>query len=46
MTCDNCQERRDKLRAALLDAKIAEAVKQAALGLSEMVGLKKEKGDE
>ena len=45
MTCLNCTERRDKLRAAFVEAKIAEAVKQAALGLGEMVGVVKKKGD-
>ena len=37
MTCTPCDERRRKLLDALLDARIAEAVKQAAIGLKEMV---------
>ena len=37
MTCTPCEERRRKLLDALLDARIAEAVKQAALGVREMV---------
>ena len=37
MTCAPCEERRRKLLDALLDARIAEAVKQAAIGIKEMV---------
>jgi len=37
MTCTPCDERRRKLLDALLDARIAEAVKQAAIGIKEMV---------
>lgn len=44
MSCTECAERRKKLLDALLQAKIAEASKQAALGAAEMAGLK-EKGD-
>lgn len=38
--CEPCAERRRKLLDALIEARIAEAVKQAALGAAEMVGLK------
>ena len=37
MTCTPCEERRRKLLDALLEARIAEAVKQAAIGVKEMV---------
>ena len=37
MTCTPCEERRRKLLDALLAARIAEAVKQAAIGAKEMV---------
>lgn len=40
MTCTPCQERRKKMLDALLNAKIVEAVKQAALGAAEMTGIK------
>lgn len=37
MTCTPCDERRRKMLDALLAARIAEAVKQAAIGIKEMV---------
>lgn len=45
MSCRSCQERRAKLRSALVERKIAEAARQAALGLLEAAGLKKGEGD-
>lgn len=42
--CNECAERRRKLFDALMEAKIAETVRQAALGAAEMTGLK-DKGD-
>ena len=39
MTCTPCEERRRKMLDALLDARIAEAVKQAAIGVKEMVDI-------
>lgn len=35
--CENCAARRAKFIEALLSAKIAEAVRQAALGVREIV---------
>ena len=40
MTCESCEDRRRRLLDALMQAKIAEALKQAALGAAEMAGLK------
>lgn len=40
MTCEPCAERRRKVLDAILDARIAEALKQAAIGASELIGLK------
>ena len=37
MTCTPCEERRRKMLEALLDARIAEAVKQAAIGVREII---------
>lgn len=37
MTCTPCEERRRKLLDALLEARIAEAVKQAAVGVVEII---------
>ncbi len=37
MTCTTCEERRRKMMDALLAARIAEAVKQAAIGVKEMI---------
>lgn len=46
MTCESCAERRRAVYDAWINGQIAEAVKQAALGAGEIVGLvKKEKGD-
>lgn len=45
MTCKSCQERRRAIMDAYLDGKIAEALKQAALGAAEIVGLKKKDDD-
>lgn len=42
--CEPCAARRRKALDALLAARIAEAVKQAAIGAAEMAGLK-EKAD-
>lgn len=45
--CEPCAARRRQLLDALLEARIAEAVKQATLGAAEMVGLKeKERADD
>lgn len=45
MACDACTERRRKLLDALLEARIAEAIKQAAIGAAEMTGMKGQGGD-
>ena len=37
MTCTPCEERRRKMLDALLAARIAEAVKQAAIGAKEII---------
>ena len=37
MTCTPCEERRRKVLDALLEARIAEAVKQAAIGVKEII---------
>ena len=37
MTCTTCEERRRKMLDALLAARIAEAVKQAAIGAKEII---------
>ena len=37
MTCQRCLERRQAIRDAWLKRNIAEAVKQAAIGVGEMV---------
>ena len=37
MTCAPCEERRRKMLDALLAARIAEAVKQAAIGAVEII---------
>ena len=37
MTCTPCEERRRKMLDALLAARIAEAVKQAAVGVVEII---------
>lgn len=37
MTCQRCLERRQAIRDAWLKRKFAEAVKQAALGVGDMV---------
>ena len=37
MTCTPCEERRRKLLDALLEARIADAVKQAAIGVKEII---------
>lgn len=39
--CRECEERRAALRDAIFRAKIAEAAKQAAIGVAELTGLKK-----
>ena len=39
--CKTCAERRQAVMSAYLEGKIAEALKQAAIGVGEMVGLKK-----
>lgn len=44
MNCNDCQERRGKALDALLAWRIAEAVKQVAIGAAELVGAK-DKGD-
>lgn len=44
MDCDDCAARRRKLLDALLAARIAEAVRQVAIGAAEMVGVRV-KGD-
>ena len=38
--CKSCEERRLKLKEALKAKNAAEAVKQAVLGVAEVVGLK------
>lgn len=40
MTCKACEERRQKMLDALLEAKLAKAMGHAVLGAAEMVGLK------
>jgi hypothetical protein len=40
MNCAACQERRQRVRDAWIAGRIAEAVKQTALGAAEMSGLK------
>lgn len=37
MSCENCQELRDQLRAALLDMKLREAAGIAVTGIKTMV---------
>ena len=37
MTCTPCEERRRKMLDAYLEGKIAEALKQAAIGVVEVV---------
>ena len=44
MSCEPCEERRRKVLDALLALRIAEALRQVAIGAAEMVGVK-EKGD-
>lgn len=46
MTCPTCAERRRKLLEAWQNRQIAEAVRQAALGAAEMVGVKRKGGGE
>lgn len=46
MTCPTCAERRAKLLEAWQNRQIAEAVRQAALGAAEMVGVKRKGGGE
>lgn len=41
MMCDECRKRREALQRALQEHKMKEAAKQAALGLAEIVGIKK-----
>lgn len=38
--CKTCAERRQAVMNAWLEGKIAEALKQAAIGVGEMVGMK------
>lgn len=40
MTCQSCAERRQAVMRAWQEGKIAEAVKQAAIGAAELTGLK------
>lgn len=40
MACRECQERREKVIDAVLEGRIAEAMKQTAIGAAEMVGLR------
>lgn len=40
MACRECLERREKVIDAVLEGRIAEAMKQTAIGAAEMVGLK------
>lgn len=44
MTCEPCEQRRRALFDAWQQQQIAEAVKQAALGAAELVGIKKKDG--
>lgn len=44
MSCKECAERRKKMMDALLDAKVSEAVKQAATGVVELVTNPKRRG--
>ena len=37
MTCTPCEERRRKMLDALWDLKMAEALKQAAIGIAEVI---------
>lgn len=43
MTCQSCLDRRRKLMEAWQNRQIAEAVRQAALGAAELVGIKEKK---
>lgn len=40
MTCQSCEERRQRVRDAWVNGQIAEAARQAALGVAELTGLK------
>lgn len=39
MACKNCEERRKRLRDAIMHGKMAEAVGETVAGLREMIGL-------
>lgn len=46
MACEACNERRQRVRDAWVNGRIAEAVKQAAIGAAELTGVKaKERRD-
>ena len=40
MACKECLERREKIVSAVLEGRLAEAVKQTAIGAAELAGLK------
>lgn len=43
MACRECQERRQRVRDAWVNRQIAEAVRQAAIGAAEIVGIKEKR---